>query len=74
MADFKVGCSPITSKIYAGNVTTKGMWGKVKHDVTDTAVSSVAQHLLQLKELFQFEYRGKTYQLKVDEVTPKSKK
>lgn len=50
MADFKVGCSPITSKIYAGKVLKNGMWG-VKHNVTDTAVGAVAQHLLQLERV-----------------------
>ena len=68
MSEFKVGCSPVTSKIYAGTVLQNGMWGKVKHDVTDTAVSAVAEHLLQLDECMEFKYRGKKYQLKVTEV------
>lgn len=67
MADFKVGCSPITSKIYAGKVLKNGMWG-VKHDVTDTAVGAVAQHLLQLEQKVRFDYDGKTYELKVVKV------
>ena len=67
MSNFKVGCSPITSKIYAGKVLKNGMWG-VKHDVTDTAVGAVAQHLLQLDQLLRFGYNGKTYDLKVVEV------
>lgn len=69
MSDFKVGCSPLTSTIYAGKVLKNGTWGNVKHDVTDTAVSAVAQHLLQLDERMQFQYCGKTYELKVVEVT-----
>jgi hypothetical protein len=68
MSDFKVGCSPLTSKIYAGKVLKNGLWG-VKHDVTDTAVGAVAQHLLQLDVKLQFQYRGKTYELKVVEVS-----
>lgn len=68
MSEFKVGCSPLSSKIYAGTVLKNGMWGKVKHDVTDTAVSAVAEHLLKMNELLEFKYAGKTYQLKVTEV------
>lgn len=63
--EFKVGCSPITSKIYAGNVLKNGTWGKVKHDVTDTAVSAVAQHFLQLNQSMEFQYQGETYVIKV---------
>ena len=69
MSDFKVGCSPLTSKIFAGKVLKNGTWGNVKHDVTDTAVGAVAQHLLQLDERMGFQYRGKTYELKVVEVS-----
>ena len=69
MADFKVGCSPLTSKIFAGKVLKNGMWGQTKHDVTDSAVGAVAQHLLQLDEKLQFQYCGKIYELKVVEVS-----
>lgn len=68
MSDFKVGCSPLTSKLYAGNVLSNGTWGKVKHDVTDTAVLAVAQHLMQLDETVQFDCKGETYQMKVTKV------
>ena len=71
MSNFKVGCSPVTSRLYAGNVLKNGMWGKTKHDVTDTAVSAVAQHLLQLDERMQFEYQGETYEIKVEKVSKK---
>jgi len=67
MADFKVGCSPLTSEIYVGTVTKSGLWGR-KHNVTDSAVISVAQHLLYRDEQMQFEYRGKKYALKVVEI------
>ena len=69
MSDFKVGCSPLSSRIFAGKVLKNGTWGNVKHDVTDTAVCAVAQHLLQLDEKLQFKYRGKAYELKVVEVS-----
>jgi hypothetical protein len=45
------------------------MWGQTKHDVTDSAVGAVAQHLLQLDEKLQFQYCGKIYELKVVEVS-----
>lgn len=67
-ANFKVGCSPLTSKIYAGNVLKNGTWGNVKHDVTDTAVSAVAQHLLQLNEKVHFVYKGESYELKIEKL------
>lgn len=65
---FKVGCSPITSKIFAGNVSKNGIWAANKIDVTDTAVSAVAQHLLQLNQSMEFQYEGHTYELKVVKV------
>jgi hypothetical protein len=72
MSEFKVGVSPLTNKIYAGTVLKNGMWGK-KHDVTDSAVSAVAQHLLKAEELFQFSIGGETFQLKVVKVSKKKK-
>lgn len=68
MSDFKVGCSPLTSKIYAGKVLKNGTWAKNKHDVTDTAVGAVAQHLLQLNQKLEFTYNGNVYELKVEKV------
>ena len=38
-----------------------------KDDVTDTAVSAVAQHLLKEEVCLQFEVNGKTYRLEVRE-------
>lgn len=67
MTKLKVGCSPLTGIIYAGRVLKNGMWTNGKQDVTDDAVGAVAQHLLYAGELFQFDFRGKTYQLKVEE-------
>jgi len=63
----KVGCSPITGEIYAGNVT-KNMWSGKKHDVTNSAVNAVAQHLIQRDINIQFKIDDKTYMLKVEEV------
>ena len=68
MSNFKVGCSPLTSKIFAGKVLKNGIWGLVKYDVTESSVSAVAQHLLQLDVKLEFKYKGKTYELKVIEI------
>mgnify|MGYP006902138307 CR=1 FL=1 len=69
MAEFKVGCSPLTSKIFAGNVLKSGTWGQTKHDVTETAPAAVAQHLMQLNESIEFTHgNGKRYRLQVIEV------
>ena len=69
MSDYKVGCSPLTSRIYAGKVLKNGTWGANKKDVTDSAVSAVAQQLLQTGEKLQFTYQGEQYELKVEKVS-----
>lgn len=69
---FKVGCSPLSYKLYAGKVLANGTWGKVKYDVTDSAVGAVAMHLLQRGEKMQFDYQGKTYEVKVEVVSDSS--
>jgi hypothetical protein len=72
MKQFKVGCSPVTSDIFAGYVNDdKGMWVGKKHNVTETSVGAVAQHIIQLKEDFVFGYQGKKYALRVVELTEK---
>ena len=45
------------------------MWGNTKHDVTDSAVGAVAQHLLQLDQKMQFNYKGEEYEIKVVKVS-----
>lgn len=72
MSEFKVGCSPLTSEIYAGSVSKNGLWGK-KYNVTDTALSAVAQYLLQKDEQMVFTYRDKEYSLMVVEHNTKEK-
>ena len=70
MTEFKIGCSPLTSTIYAGSILKNGTWGKNKRDVTDTATSAVAQHLMQLDESIEFDHKnGKKYRLQVVEVS-----
>lgn len=74
MGNFKIGCSPLTSKLYAGNVLKNGTWGQTKYDVTETAPQAVAQHLLQLNQSIEFTHNnGKIYRLQVVEVINKTK-
>lgn len=68
MSEFKVGCSPLTSEIFAGKVDKNDMYVGTKHDVTKTAVSAVAQHLIQLDESVTFSFKGERYILKVDKL------
>ena len=65
----KVMYSMLTGRIYAGRVNPKSqMFIGEKDDVTDTAVSAVAQHLLEEEVCLQFEVKGKVYRLEVREV------
>ena len=62
----RVMSSILTGRIYAGRVNPKNqMFIGEKDDVTDTAVSAVAQHLLKEEVCLQFEVKGKTYRLEV---------
>lgn len=64
MAEYHVGCG-ITG-IYAGTLNKKGdMWTN-KSDVTDEAISAVAQFLLEHEEAMEFNYQGKHYRLAVE--------
>ena len=66
MAEYHVGCGAFA--IYAGtlNSRNKSLWQN-KSEVTDEAVSAVAQYLLQESKSMRFEYRGKKYKLCVME-------
>ena len=64
----RIGCSPITGTIYAGSVTKTGLWGKNKVDVTDEAIRSVAESLLQNDEVLQFMDEGEWYELSVKKI------
>lgn len=69
MTEFKIGCSPLTSKIYAGRVKENNEWCNPKHDVTDTAPAAVAQFLLQTDQKIVFTYKnGKKYKLQMVEL------
>lgn len=60
-----VMCSPLTSKIYVGNMNNKNTLVDKKEVVTDTAVAAVAQYLLQRKKSVVFKHKGKQYTLAV---------
>lgn len=62
--EFKVGCSPITNKIYAGKVKN-GTWIGEKHDITNDAVRSVAENLLRSQEKYLFSMNGERYEMKI---------
>lgn len=68
MSNFKVGCSPLSNRLFAGKVLKSGIWSQIKYDVTDSAVGAVAQHLLQTEEKLQFMYKGEKYELKVQKI------
>ena len=66
MAEYHVGCGAFA--IYAGtlNSRNKNKWQN-KSEVTDEAVSAVAQYLLQEDKVMRFEYKGNKYKLCVME-------
>lgn len=64
MAEYHVGCGLFG--IYAGVLKNDHEW-KDKTDVTLDAMGAVAQHLLEHKTEFRFEYKGKPMKLKVVE-------
>ena len=65
MANYHVGCG-ITG-IFAGTINkTSTMWVN-KSDVTDEAISAVAQFLLEHEEAMEFNYQGKRYRLAVEQ-------
>lgn len=67
MAEYHVGCGAFA--IYAGtlNSRNKNLWQN-KSEVTEEAVSAVAQYLLQENKVMRFEFKGKKYKLCVVEV------
>ena len=64
----KLAVSPLTKKIYAGTTSKEGVFDNNKQDVTEEAVSCVAEHLFLVEEMLQFDINGKTYELLVREV------
>ena len=70
MAEYHVGCGAFG--IYAGtlNSKNKALWQN-KSEVTNEAVSAVAQYLLQEDKSLLFDYQGSRYRLSV---TPEPQK
>ena len=68
----KVMSSMLTSRIYAGRVNPKNqMFIGEKDDVTDSAISAVAEHLIKEDIVIDFKIRGKKYRLQVLELEEK---
>ena len=64
MAEYHVGCG-ITG-IFAGTINKTSTRWVNKSDVTDEAISAVAQFLLEHEEALNFNYHGKRYRLAVE--------
>ena len=67
MTQYHVGCG-ITA-IWAGTLNAKGNMWRNKSDVTNECLSASAQYLLEKDKSMLFNYHGKRYRLKVEEVT-----
>lgn len=75
MSEYKVGCSPLTGKIFAGTVRENKdgveMWTSNKHEVTEDAVNAVVQRLKMLPGMMEgccWEFEdGKDYVIKLVE-------
>jgi len=66
MAEYHVGCG--MARIYAGTLNKQGNLWTRKSDVTDEAISAVAQYLLEHDEALEFNYRGKRYRMAVSKI------
>ena len=65
MAEYHVGCGLVG--IYAGTLKKNGIEWLNKSCVTNEALDSVAQYLLENGKEVHFSYRGKAYVLAVAE-------
>lgn len=66
MAEYHVGCG--ITRIYAGTINKQGNLWTRKSDVTDEAISAVAQYLLEHDEALEFNYSGKRYRMAVSRI------
>ena len=66
MAEYHVGCGLMG--IYAGTLNKKKNMWVTKNEVTDEAINSVAQYLLEHQVSANFSYNGKQYKLAVEEI------
>ena len=63
-----IGCLSVSDKICIGTVS-KGLWQKDRVDVTNLALSCVAEHLYKVNEMFVIERDGKKLALSLREIT-----
>lgn len=47
MKKIHIATSPLTGTIFAGMILNHGTWAAWKQDVTDAAISAVADHILK---------------------------
>lgn len=47
MKKIHIATSPLTGTIFAGTILKHGTWAAGKQDVTDAAISAVADHILK---------------------------
>lgn len=76
MAEYHVGCG--LAGIYAGTLNRNRKDGYItwrnKSDVTHECCNAVAQYFLQCDKHMSFDYNGKRYVLKVEEVDDSTEK
>ena len=71
MAEYHVGCG--IARIYAGTINkTSTMWVN-KSDVTDEAITAVAQFLLEHNAYMEFDHDDKRYRLAVTQAESEDK-
>ena len=64
----KIGLLPVTQQIVIGRVNEKtGMWVGDRTDITENAVSVVADYLKQTGQELKFMENGKVYKLAIVE-------
>ncbi len=66
MAEYHVGCGLMG--IYAGTLNKKKTMWVNKSEVTNEAIDSVAQYLLEHQVSANFSYNGNQYKLAVEEM------
>jgi len=66
MAEYHVGCGAIG--IYAGTLNKRGDMWLHKSEVTDEAMSAVAEHMVIHDGHMTFDYKGERYILKVEKL------
>jgi hypothetical protein len=69
-----IGCSSLSGTIFGGTLLKCGnVWSSDKQNVTNMAVSSVAEHLLHVEEMVEFTFKDELYIMKVEKKVQKGK-